>query len=283
MGKASSKKKMARAAKAGGGARARAAGDRNLLFPAALALVVILGTILVVYARNDRIGEEQTAPISGVDHWHSAYGIYICNEYVADMPQFTAPNNGGTHTHGDGVVHVHPFSESRAGNNATLTNFFEDAPGYELSDDELTIPGRDTLTNDSQCEGEDADSSIQVLFYPSAATALSGGDPIRITSDFDRLRFTNDKQVFVVVFGADDLVPDLPASVAALEEIGGDLSVSEVPEGLDFNNNGIDDRDETGNNDTTATTVVGDAETTDTTVADDEATTETTVADDAEG
>ena len=56
MGKASSNKKVARAAKAGGG-RARAAGERNILFPAALAVVVILGTLLVVYAREERTAD----------------------------------------------------------------------------------------------------------------------------------------------------------------------------------------------------------------------------------
>ena len=60
MGKASSNKKVARAAKAGGG-RARAAGERNILFPAVLAAVVILGMVLVVYARNERSAEALAA------------------------------------------------------------------------------------------------------------------------------------------------------------------------------------------------------------------------------
>ncbi|HSP60172.1 MAG TPA: hypothetical protein VLO09_03855, partial [Ornithinimicrobium sp.] len=71
MGKASSNKKVARAAKAGGG-RARAAGERNILFPAALAAVVILGTLLVVYAREERTAEALEAPLAFEDHWHSA-------------------------------------------------------------------------------------------------------------------------------------------------------------------------------------------------------------------
>src|SRR3546814_18842365 len=81
MGKASSNKKVARAAKAGGG-RARAAGERNILFPTMLAAVVILGTLLVVYARDERSAEALPAPLSNEDHWHAAYGVSVCDALV---------------------------------------------------------------------------------------------------------------------------------------------------------------------------------------------------------
>ena len=145
MGRASSNKKVARAAKAGGG-RARAAGERNILFPTALAAVVILGTLLVVYARDERSAEALAAPLSNEDHWHAAYGVYVCDASVPDLPEFTAPQNGGNHTHGDGLFHIHPFSPARAGENATLVNWFEDAGavlggGDQLEDDRLGVPG----------------------------------------------------------------------------------------------------------------------------------------------
>ncbi|MDE0804481.1 MAG: hypothetical protein OSA99_14305, partial [Acidimicrobiales bacterium] len=126
MGKASSNKKVARAAKAGGG-RARAAGERNFLFPAALSLVVVLGLVLVVYARDTRSAEALEAPLANVDHWHSSYGFYVCDSFQPDLPEFVAPQNGGNHTHGDGLIHVHPFATSRSGENATLVNWIEDA------------------------------------------------------------------------------------------------------------------------------------------------------------
>src|SRR3546814_15880028 len=59
MGKASSAKKVARAARAGGRTSARE--PRSLLFPASLVIVVLLGVSLVVYARAERRAEDLAA------------------------------------------------------------------------------------------------------------------------------------------------------------------------------------------------------------------------------
>ena len=277
MGKASSNKKVQRAAKAGSGARARSAGERNFLFPAALALVVILGMVLVIYARNERVAEAQDPPIALEDHWHSAFGIYICDGYEPTMPQFEAANNGGTHTHGDGLIHIHPFSEARSGSNATMTNFMDDAPGYSLSDDRLEVPGRDAITNDTQCEGAES-SSLRILYWPRAVDALAGGDPIVITSDFDELRFIDDGQVFVIVYAEDDFIPDLPPSMSALEGVGSDLGVSEVPTGSDYDGDGVDDNEQT---EVTPSTVVTEDDTSEEDAGDDTADDDTSTDDEA--
>ena len=56
------------------------------------------------------------------DHWHASLAITICGErYVA--PQFP----GGIHTHGDGVIHIHPNSDAEAGDHATLGRFLNNA------------------------------------------------------------------------------------------------------------------------------------------------------------
>src|SRR5437763_10144086 len=81
MGKASSSKKVARAARAGGNRRA---GQRRALgFPTTVAVVVVLGLVLVVFARNQRNANARplvntgAAGVSG-DHWHEPYSIYTC-------------------------------------------------------------------------------------------------------------------------------------------------------------------------------------------------------------
>lgn len=81
MGKASSAKKVARAARAGGNRRA---GQRRALgFPVMIAAVLLLGVALVVFARDER--NRNAAPrvntgAAGVtgDHWHEPYSIYTC-------------------------------------------------------------------------------------------------------------------------------------------------------------------------------------------------------------
>lgn len=239
MGKASSNKKVARAAKAGGG-RARAAGERNLLFPAALAVVVILGTLLVVYAREDRSAEALEAPIAFEDHWHSAYGFYVCDEFLPDLPEFTAPQNGGNHTHGDGLMHIHPFSPARAGENATLENWLIDAGavlggGDSIDENTLGIPGDgDYVEGETECQGEvEGDPIVQVAVWETAIAALEGEEPDRVvTEDFGSIRFETDGQAFTIAFAPEGAELPPPPSVEGLSGVGSDLGVdpSEIPE-----------------------------------------------------
>ncbi len=261
MGKASSNKKVARAAKAGGG-RARAAGERNLLFPSALALVVILGTLLVVYARDDRQAEALVSPQVG-EHYHSSYGYYVCDEFLADLPEFVAPQNGGIHTHGDGLIHIHPFATSRAGKNATLTNFLGDAGevlggGGELSDDSVAVPGGQTYTEgEDTCEGIDGDPIVQVAVWESARAGLDGGDPTIFTSGFDELLLDEEGKAYAIAFAPEGAEIPIPPSTSGLEGVGADLGVpaDDVPDDVDLPG---DTDDETTPDETTTTEADGD-------------------------
>lgn len=283
MGKASSNKKVQRAAKAGG-SRARAAGERNLVFPAALALVVILGTLLVVYARDERTAEAREAPIAFEDHWHSAYGFYVCDEFLPDLPEFTAPQNGGTHTHGDGLVHVHPFSEARAGENATVVNWILDAGavlggGDELGNDTLGIPGGDTyVEGDDSCEDlEGGDPIVQIAVWDTAFAAAEGDDPDRVvTKDFDRVRFDDDGMAYTIAFAPEGADLPAPPSVESLQDVGSDLGVdpSEIPEDAEVDEDFGDAEGTTEGGETTDTTEAG--ETTETTAPAEEDSSSTT-------
>src|SRR5438270_13189356 len=87
MGKASSAKKVARAARAGGNRRS---GQRRPLgFPAAVVSVLIVGLVLVVFARARR--DADAFPRANSDHVHSTIDIYTC---VAD----SAASNASTTT-----------------------------------------------------------------------------------------------------------------------------------------------------------------------------------------
>ncbi len=237
MGKASSNKKVARAAKAGGG-RARAAGERNILFPTMLAAVVILGTLLVVYARDERSAEALAAPLSNEDHWHAAYGVYVCDALVPDLPEFTAPQNGGNHTHGDGLFHIHPFSPARAGENATLVNWFQDAGtvlggGDQLEDDRLGVPSGETyVEGEDSCDGVEGDPIVQIAVWDTAFAAAEGEEADRVvTEDFGSIRFEDDGMVFTIAFAPEGAELPAPTSVQDLAGVGSDLGVdpADVP------------------------------------------------------
>ena len=238
MGKASSNKKVARAAKAGGG-RARAAGERNILFPTALAVVVVLGTLLVVFARTERSAEALDAPLAFEDHWHSAYGIYVCDEFLPDLPEFTAPQNGGNHTHGDGLFHIHPFSTARSGTNATLVNWFADAGavlggGDEITTDRLGVPGGDDFVEgEDTCEGLEGDPIVQVAVWDTRFAAAEGEDPDRVlTEDFGSIRFEDDGMAYTIAFAPEDATLPAPPSLDDLAGVGSDLGVdpADIPD-----------------------------------------------------
>lgn len=241
MGKASSSKKVARAAKAGGG-RARAAGERNFLFPAALSAVVVLGLVLVVYARDTRSAEALERPFVNEDHWHSSYGIYVCDGFVPDLPEYIAPQNGGNHTHGDGLIHIHPFSPTRAGTGATLVNWLEDAGtalggGGVLEDDRLEIPAGETFEEgEDSCGGDDGEAIVQVAIWDTARAALDGDDPTIVTQGFDDIRFDTDGQAFTIAFAPEGADIPPPATTADLADVGSDLGVPDdsVPDDADF-------------------------------------------------
>src|SRR5690606_29191793 len=84
----------------------------------------------------ERTSEAQVAPVAFRDHWHAAYGVYVCDEFRPALSEFD--NQEGIHTHGDGVIHIHPFSQNGAGSNANLGVFLDDTT-VSLSDDRLEI------------------------------------------------------------------------------------------------------------------------------------------------
>jgi hypothetical protein len=213
MGKASSSKKVARAARAGG-RRASGGRQRDLKFPAAIGVIVVLGVALIAFAANDRKSDAQVPPIAQQDHWHAAFGVYICGEFQPNPPLFESPV--GIHTHDDGVIHIHPTSSGGAGENATLGVFLEGA-GIELSDSKLSMNDQTWEEGEDQCDGEDAE--LVVAQWKDVQDPNS--DPAIILRDFDDIRFREDGEGYTIAFvpeGTTDIPK--PPSAANLAELG---------------------------------------------------------------
>jgi hypothetical protein len=69
--------------------------------------------------------------------------VNICGEWLAAEPQFEKPAdnpnqvaNVGIHTHGDNLIHTHPFVVAEEGNNARLSKF-ADYGGWSVSADSI--------------------------------------------------------------------------------------------------------------------------------------------------
>ena len=186
MGRASSSKKVARAASTGGGRTAR--GSRPLGWYAAIAVVTILGVAGIVLSRAEyrqelAAGADGTAPVANQDHWHAAYGIYACDEFLPALTDERDPK--GIHSHADGIIHIHPFVRSAAGRNATLA-VFADATGLELSVDRIEVPGGETYeAGEDKCGGKDAIVQVkvngdEVVTEEVSNIKLNDGDAITI-------------------------------------------------------------------------------------------------------
>ena len=107
-------------------------------FTITITMIILVGVIGVVMAsgilsRNDSASAAAPQPPSASnpsgDHWHAALGVNVCGEWLPAPATFeTAADNPnvrvGIHTHGDGFIHIHPFTSSEGGSNATLGKFF---------------------------------------------------------------------------------------------------------------------------------------------------------------
>jgi hypothetical protein len=213
MGKASSAKKIKRVQQAG---VSRTPGQRRKLgYPALIVGILVVGSVLVYFAREERAVAANEAPVANQDHWHAAFGIDICGETQAN-PGDAGPDTRGIHTHQDGLIHIHPFVGAAAGENATFQVFAEQT-GIEVSDDSLTLPDGQTFRNGDDCEDEDGNKEpgrVAMYVWPPQATEAT--EPEVVTDDIAGIRFTADGQAFVLAFVPEDAEVVLPASVEAL-------------------------------------------------------------------
>ena len=168
MGKASSSKKVARAARAAGSPGA----GRQWGWPLAIVGLVVVGVLLIAVSRS--ANEESEPPIIG-DHWHTAYGIYNCEAFIPPLSD-TVQDTTGLHTHGDSLIHVHPFSTAYTGDRATV-NAWGETVGFEITETSIDAPGIH-VENGDECS--DGPGTVQVMKWDSIGDEegeLLEGDP----------------------------------------------------------------------------------------------------------
>jgi hypothetical protein len=99
------------------------------------------------------------SPRVGDDHWHAAYQYIVCGVLHRPAPAW---DGTGVHTHGDGIIHIHPFTRSEEGAGARLVKWFEYGGGI-LDEDEVRLPGESwTHQNGQECP-DGAPGVVQVF------------------------------------------------------------------------------------------------------------------------
>ena len=221
----SSTKKAARLAQKGKGQKVRFQG--GALFPLIVALVLILGTGLIVYARQSRPSADASAPTIN-DHWHHTYGFYLCDTWVqlngtaedvdaSGRPVFPEYARYGVHSHDDGLIHWHPYSAAAVGRRATLGKFL-DVYNVELTNDVLQFPADqraqlpEAFQADGRFENGETDCTIDGETKPGR---------LQVTR-WDNLTDTGDGTTFIA--GFDNIALDKDAMV---------VSIAFVPDGTD--------------------------------------------------
>ena len=228
MGKASSAKKLARAARAGSASKGR--DRREMGFPLIVALVVLLGTSLVIYAqstRSDAVSPKINVGVAGGgggDHWHAALGIYNCDHFETDAIVRGAewPDPTGIHSHDDGVIHIHPFVSAASGTRARLKVFFE-TMGLKFNDDELELTNGKTLKSDTDCNGKNATLRVARFNVDNPETPIE-----IITNDLRDVRFLADREAFTIALVPDDVEIPIPPTATNLDELAG-IDSGQVP------------------------------------------------------
>jgi hypothetical protein len=165
---------------------------------AAAALILVAGVALIIVSRDPV--SASGPPKVNVDHWHAALGVNVCGTWLPDEQTFEDAE--GLHTHGDGLMHIHPFLARAAGENATVglylevgsRNFHADKDSFKVWD------GQEHKTGD-ECDGKPAE----------VRWALNGEEQDGNISDY---RVQDQDQIVIALLPKDEEIPPPPSAPA---------------------------------------------------------------------
>jgi hypothetical protein len=166
MGKASSNKKVARAAGIGGGRTYR--GRTPWTYFGVITLIVVLGVVGTVTSRDRRLSQINqkggTPPTVGTT-WHEGYAVYECGKFVEPITRASDPQGITTET--PGIILIQPKVKAAAGKNATLGKFAS-AANMKLNAAELQVPGGTLYQDGSSCQGQPGHVYVKEFAYAGA-------------------------------------------------------------------------------------------------------------------
>ena len=125
----------------------RTAGRSNRWFAVLITVLVVGLSGVLVFTVADRKSASASGPAVG-DHWHAAVAAYVCGTWLPNPGEFENSRanpavRAGIHTHGDGFVHIHPFTSAEAGRGATFGEFLTYG-GWSASSDSVKLWGGPT-------------------------------------------------------------------------------------------------------------------------------------------
>jgi hypothetical protein len=196
------------------------------VWPAVLGLVVALGIALVVASASSSDNADDVPPRlntggSDDDHWHAAFGEYVCGEQLPAVPDFGDPD--GIHTHADGLIHIHPFSTKVTGDRAVLGVYLK-AAGIKVSETSLELPQRDKLENGDECP-DGKKGKVQLV----VRTIGDGGEGKVVPGDPNDLKLEQGQIITLAFMPEGAEIPPPPADRISRLLDPGDLPQSQQP------------------------------------------------------
>jgi hypothetical protein len=185
-----------------------------------VAALLTVGTLVGAggFASSAAGAAAKEKPVATKDHWHAAFGVWSCDHWLP--PVILGEDPTGIHTHGDGLIHVHPFDDRAAGKNATLGRFFE-ASMVKVDATRIEVPTGPKLVAGSDCLGKKTEIAAAIW------RSVKDMQPTLVTKDFASIRLV-DGQVIVLVHAPKGTIPALPPSIDDLIEPA-DLPLPPLP------------------------------------------------------
>jgi len=154
------------------------------------------------------------------DHWHSAYGIYVCDHFLTPIQNINDVD--GIHTHGDGLIHVHPFNSKTTGANANLAAFAR-ATGLTLTDTTIAHDEFGSVKAGDACNGKPMHLEVAVWDSATATT------PTIHIKDLAGVALDRDLSVITIAAVPDGVQPPKPPWVDKLNEISDLVPATTAP------------------------------------------------------
>ena len=177
--------------------------------------VVMVGVVGIALARSG--SKSGGSPEIG-EHWHAYLGVNVCGSWLPAAPEYES--TAGIHSHGDGLMHIHPSSSAAAGDNATVARFIEDneGAGWELSADSMRLWDGVEYRNGQECvDGEYAGQGAEIEWAVGQVGEPWDGTP-RSGNPADY--HPQDRDIVAVAFiPKGEPVPEPPDAEAALGNI----------------------------------------------------------------
>jgi len=203
------------------------------VFPITILVVAVLGIALIAYSRTSTQALAVPPQASNSDHWHIAFGIFVCDDW---LPNITGTKEGGTtgvpdpeflatgvHSHDDGVIHYHPYTAAASGQNAKLQRYL-DVYDIELSDTKLQMPedqgGQVFEEGETKCtleDGKEVDAELRLAVWDDAKNP---GDYRILTAGMKNARIDRNGMAMAIFFAPTDVEIVEPPTAAQLDALG---------------------------------------------------------------